>query len=467
MCMIFHVFMRSRPHIENRPVMRMIDSFPDDCSSRLRFRTTLFLELGTAFVICTSNLPAEERHVPSQNVEVNRMHQVGYLVVTPRGPQDGGDFGPHTPGTRTSGLQEAFDRAKVTTQDVFIAGGNLTFDENQGVVYFLQETLRIPWMQDFRLDGGEYVIQYVPEKGDAIVMDSQMSCHYKFGIISCNSDGAALHIQPSAAGPDRFQVFTTTSIHINALVGGGGSWKGGEAFDNELDPEHDWRGTGLWLDGTQGSLNDNRITVMEVVGCRTALLLAGRCSNNWIDAPFLHLSRTHLQLGTPDDHAHVTNNRIRAAMDGQGIADAIGARIYGTENLLELSAAQTSPGHDLVFEKPSHDNLVIAGRLPNGVTNHADHPTDRIITARSKGFSITTPPLPQSGQALTNRQNTSIEIMLTQPGTVTTWTLGDIEGNVQTFDGPLDPGQSIRLAPGETIQLEYTKAPLWRWRSAP
>ncbi|MEZ6147272.1 MAG: hypothetical protein R3B91_17985 [Planctomycetaceae bacterium] len=94
------------------------------------------------------------------------------------------------------------------------------------MVYFLQETLRIPWMQDFRLDGGEYVIQYVPEKGDAIVMDSQMSCHYKFGIISCNSDGAALHIQPSAAGPDRFQVFTTTSIHINALVGGGGSWKG-------------------------------------------------------------------------------------------------------------------------------------------------------------------------------------------------------------------------------------------------
>ncbi|MCA9077652.1 MAG: hypothetical protein KDA93_21680 [Planctomycetaceae bacterium] len=207
--------------------------------------------------------------------------------------------------------------------------------------------------------------------------------------------------------------------------------------------------------------------MMEVVGCRTALLLTGRCSNNWVDAPFLHLCRTHLQLGTPDDHAHVTNNRIRAAMDGQGIVDAIGARIYGADNLLELSAAQTSPGHDLVFEKPSHDNLVIAGRLPNGVTNHADHPTDRIITARAKGFSITTPPLPKPRQAVTNRHNTSIEIMITQPGTVSAWTLADTEGNVQTFDSPLHPGHTIRLAPGESILLEYTDTPEWRWRSVP
>jgi hypothetical protein len=153
---------------------------------------------------------------------------------------------------------------------VYIVGGNLTHGNNQGVVYFLNETLRIPWMQDFRLDGGEYVIQYNPKQGDAIVMDSQMSCHYKFGIISSNSEGAVLRIQPAAVGPDRFQVFTTTNIHINALVGGGGSWMGGEAFDNELDQQHDWRGTGLWLDASKGSVNDNRITVMEIVGCHAA-----------------------------------------------------------------------------------------------------------------------------------------------------------------------------------------------------
>jgi hypothetical protein len=35
------------------------------------------------------------------------------IVVSPDGPSDGGDFGPHTPGTQTSGLQEALDAAIV------------------------------------------------------------------------------------------------------------------------------------------------------------------------------------------------------------------------------------------------------------------------------------------------------------------------------------------------------------------
>jgi len=30
---------------------------------------------------------------------------LNYIVVTPNGPTDGGDFGPGTPGTKTSGLQ--------------------------------------------------------------------------------------------------------------------------------------------------------------------------------------------------------------------------------------------------------------------------------------------------------------------------------------------------------------------------
>jgi len=427
----------------------------------------LLIAMIAASAISCSEVQAQEDAVSSHNITVDRKHQLGYLVVSPQGPLDGGDYGPHTPGTRTSGLQEAFDRAKETTQDVFIAGGNLTFEKNQGVVYCLHTTLRIPWMQDFRLDGGEYVIQYLPKQGDAICMDSQMSCNYKFGIISSNSDGAALRIQPAAIGPDRFQVFTTTAIHINALVGGGGSWKGGEAFANELDQQHTWRGIGLWLDATKGSLNDNRITVMEIVGCRTALLLTGRCSNNWIDAPFLHLSQTHLQLGTREDHAQVTKNRIRAAMDGQGISEAVGARIFGTDNFLELSAAQTSPGKDLVFEAPSRDNLVIACLLPNGITNHASQPTNRIIAARGRGFSVTTPPIPQSGHAVTNRLSMGVEVMIVRSGNVSSWTLGDAEGNLQQFDSPLQTGKSIRLAPGESIQFDYAEEPRWRWRAIP
>jgi len=438
-----------------------------DQLARPSVAATILMTLVAAGLVDVANIHAQDSGEQTTNVLIDRQHQLGYLVVTPNGPKDGGDFGPHTPGTKTSGLQEAFNKAKETTQDVFIAGGNLTFDSNQGVVYFLHETLRIPWMQDFRLDGGEYVIQYTPTQGDAIVMDSQMSCHYKFGILASNADAAVLRLQPTSVGPDRFQVFTTTNIHINALVGGGGSWMGGEAFSNELRKDHVWKGTGLWLDASQGSLNDNRITVMEVVGCHTSLLLTGRCSNNWVSAPFLHLSRTHVQLGTESDHTHVINNRIRAAIDGQGISNAIGARVFGSNNLLELSTAQTSPGNDVVFETPSRDNLVITSRLPNGVTNHSKRSTNRITTARAAGWSVKTPPVPPSGETISNRQCTNIEIMIVQPGNVSGWLLSDADGTRQPFDGTLRTGQSIRLAPGESIQFNYTDPPQWRWRALP
>jgi len=48
---------------------------------------------------------------------------LNYIVVTPNGPADGGDFGPGTPGAKTSGLQEAFNRAHEEVRDVYIVGG--------------------------------------------------------------------------------------------------------------------------------------------------------------------------------------------------------------------------------------------------------------------------------------------------------------------------------------------------------
>src|SRR5688572_4795229 len=85
----------------------------------------------------------------------------GYYVASPNGPQDGGDFGPGTPGTKTSGLQEAFDACKRDKRDLYIVGGGAAAAfQNPGGVYALNVTLRIPWMQDFRCDGGEAVLQY-------------------------------------------------------------------------------------------------------------------------------------------------------------------------------------------------------------------------------------------------------------------------------------------------------------------
>ncbi|MEZ6047564.1 MAG: hypothetical protein R3C11_18680 [Planctomycetaceae bacterium] len=96
-----------------------------------------FALLAGALINQSQRAQAEPTSVSTNNISVDRQKQLGFIVVTPQGPNDGGDFGPHTPGTKTSGLQEAFDLAKRTTQDVYIAGGNLTHGENQGWSTFL------------------------------------------------------------------------------------------------------------------------------------------------------------------------------------------------------------------------------------------------------------------------------------------------------------------------------------------
>ena len=76
------------------------------------------------------------------------------IVVSPNGPADGGDFGPQTPNTKTSGLQEALDAAKARAKDVYLAGGSWTADKTTPVVYHLHETLRVPWALLFKQPAG-------------------------------------------------------------------------------------------------------------------------------------------------------------------------------------------------------------------------------------------------------------------------------------------------------------------------
>ena len=290
------------------------------------------------------------------------------IVVSPNGPEDGGDFGPKTPGTKTSGLQEALEAAKAQAKDVYLAGGSWTADKTTPVVYHLNATLHIPWMQNFRLDSGHCVLNYTQKTGDAVVFDSQMSCFYRFGLIVSASEGATVRMKPTTAGPDRFKVITSTEFVFNALVGGGGAWPGGKAYNSDLDTSRRWIGTGLWLDGSEGSIDANKITVIETVGCAVGLLLTDAVTRNTIEETNIHLCRDHILVGGPED-SRPSDNRIEAFMDCQGIEPSSGARVFSSRNLLTLSARPFPKGPQLVFEKSASDNLAIMHS--RGVT--ADH----------------------------------------------------------------------------------------------
>ena len=73
-------------------------------------------------------------------------------------------------------------------------------------------------------------------------------------------------------------------------------------------------------------------------------------------------------------------------------------------NKLTLSCfGKREPGCDLLFGPDSRDNTIFALSLPNGVTNRAAVPSDKVIPNWPIGFDIETPPVPARGDFLVNR----------------------------------------------------------------
>lgn len=394
----------------------------------------------------------------------DRFREMNYVVVSPQGPQDGGDYGPGTPGTKTSGIQEALDFAKAHRKDVYIAGGTMPKAFANGVVYNISETLRIPWFQDFRLDGGEYVLNATMKTGDVVVIDSQMSCRMKFGLIVSPSDGAVVRFRPQTKGPDNFAVITASTFEFNALVGAGSVFPDGRRAP---------KGVGLYLDASDGPILNNTIYATEIIACEKGLYMscgpegeARRTAiiDNWIEVPFAHLCGTHIQIGDGNG-AGILRNTLKACINGENVPDNIGVRIFGRNNLLTLSFVQTAPQRNIVFEPPARDNLLTVLELPNGFTNHAGHPTNRIQLLKPMGFSVVTPAVPPSGTMLVNREPFTIEVIVLTPGVVTDWTLKDGSGAAQKIPAALTGGQRIVLEPGDAVSFEYTQGPTWRWRA--
>ena len=118
-----------------------------------------------------------------------------------------GDFGPHTPNTRTSGWQEALAAAAAAGRDVYVQGGSdlATREDNGKAVYFVDETVRIPPSQDFRIDGGVFVVAWrgTNSSADVLVVDSCMNCYLELGTVvtSPGQTGAAVALRPTRPVP--------------------------------------------------------------------------------------------------------------------------------------------------------------------------------------------------------------------------------------------------------------------------
>lgn len=430
-----------------------------------------------------------------------------YVTVTLQGPEDGGDFGPNTPGTRTSGFQEALDFSQDQSRDLHIYGGSGGLHDGEGNphnVYNIDQTVRIPWSQDFTVTGGNYVLNYRGEKGPVLQFDSQMNCRYKFGLISSSSPDPVVLIKPQLPGPDDFIVVTACVFDFSAIV------------------SHHPDGNSLMLDASHGPIINSTLFAEETNSTGTGIYLTdngGRgylISNNSIHIPYGNQYHargdcTGLRLGDPGS-GKIRHNRIETschaprgayfdtekkayvAIEGYVGENAIGAAIHAQNNVLHLSFfGMRKPGEDIVFEADARDNIVHVMSMPNGLTNYARLPTNKIFLNRTVGFAVETPDFPHRGEWLINTTSLTVQVLIIDPGRVHAWTLRDAGESaahnpwnlslVDNLTGPersdmpdaaqveqklqsgLFTGQTFILDPGEAVKFDYEDAPTWRWKA--
>jgi hypothetical protein len=332
-----------------------------------------------------------------------------------------------------------------------------------------------------------------------------MNCKYRLGLIVSNAPDAVVAIRPTTPGPDDFVVVTASEFEFGAPVAGNG------------------KGTGILLDSSKGAIINSRLFSEEVNSQGTAIdFTDAGGSGNWISnnsvevmyGNLYHATGRSIGLKLGDyGSKKIVDNKITMSIhapagaywdkrkkiyampsDFTPPATAIGADIFAQRNVLSLAFyGKRSPGKDLVFEPDSADNTVFALNLPNGYTNNARTPTNRLVPNWPVGFDVRTPPIAGSGNEIVNDTPFTISAIVLKPGNVSRWTISDAKRSTirnpkslsivaslskagglveagslphsQTIEAGLTAGQFLILEPGDAVRFEYTAPPVWVWKA--
>jgi len=258
-----------------------------------------------------------------------------------------GDFGPQTPGTHTAGWQEALNYCVAHGRDLHVQGG---YGGQQ--VYNIQDTIHVPPAQDFRIDGGVYVLNWVGRADqDLMDIDSTMNCEYHFGLMVYGGTRAGLRVKPEVPVPvDHFPVCVETHIEMEGLA----------------DPQPFIRGErrsgdGLVLDGSKASIVHSEFRLASVINFHTCIRTIAGVGYNHIVCPHLHTNSDHGTLFSDDDRFHANTLEFTTGVD-QGAEDVTGIVLAGKWNRLELEQRESNrpfpPGKSLVLAGTAEGNQV-------------------------------------------------------------------------------------------------------------
>ena len=250
-------------------------------------------------------------------------------------------------------------------------------------------------------------------------------------------------------------------------------------------------GTGQWI-------SNNQIEVMfgnqmhskgDCTGLQLGEAGSAKIVHNRFDMSFHAPRGAHFD---PEKENLPSTAERLVTLDNFTPPNAVGADIHAQRNMLTLSFfGLRAPGSDIIFQPDARDNTVLAMTLPNGVTNNATSPTNRIIPNWPVGFDVTTPEFPASGEPLVNTTSYAVQIIILTAGEIDRWTITDAgstpqttpynlslvdnlmrpprplqpprQSESETITGGLFPGQTLILKPGEQISFDYSKPATWRW----
>ena len=283
-----------------------------------------------------------------------------------------GDFGPQTPGTMTPGWQEALDHCVANKLDLYVKGGW----GGRKAIYHIRDTIRIPPSQDFKIDGGVYVLNWTgPKDRDLLVVDSGMDCHFSFGILVYGGHGAALRMKPENPVPiDNVAVSTDSKITASSIA----------------DPSPFQRGkreggAGLVFDTSKAPIthaNFNFIAVLNFATCIEMPSDGGEFVYNDISCDNLHTNADDSTLLRVGQQSCQNTVHLRIGVD-QGAAGMTGVEVFGDNNRFEVNTkGGFSAGRTLVLQEPANGNqfniINSVGSLLELVTDKAEDPTNQL-----------------------------------------------------------------------------------------
>lgn len=282
-----------------------------------------------------------------------------------------GDFGPQTPGTHTAGWQEAINFCVTHGRDLYVQGG---FGGQQ--VYNVLETIHVPPAQDFRIDGGVYVLNWVgSQDSDLMDIDSTMNCEYHFGLMVYGGKKAGLRVHPTGPVPiDHFAVCVETHIEMEGLADPQ-PFKRGERKEGE----------GFVLDGTSASIVHSEFRLASVINYHTCIRSRGAVGYNTITCPHLHTNSDNGTLFAADDRFNANTVAVTLGVD-QGAVGVTGFRVAGKKNSLEIKERESSrpipEGMSLIFEPTAAGNQVNLSAPP--ISDPSRMITDRALAASNQ-----------------------------------------------------------------------------------